>query len=139
MRVTGGVHPDLYFSEGQVKIGEREGSGFHAAEEATARDLVRQLSMHSYAGGRRVFVLGDVDFTREAANALLKFFEEPPDGVVLLLDHDGGRAAAPDGPLAFARGDVSAADRCRGRARSSSARASNPTSPRRPPKSRAGA
>jgi hypothetical protein len=84
-RVTSGVHPDLYFSEGQVKIGERENSGFHAAEDATARDLVRQLSMHSYAGGWRVFVLGDVDFTREAANALLKFFEEPPPGVVLLL------------------------------------------------------
>jgi hypothetical protein len=41
--------------------------------------------MHSYAGGRRVFVLGDVEFTREAANALLKFFEEPPAGVLLLL------------------------------------------------------
>ena len=85
-RVTGGVHPDLYLSEGQVKIGDRDGSsGFHGAEDATARDLVRQLSMHSYAGGRRVFVLGDVDFTREAANALLKFFEEPPPGVLLLL------------------------------------------------------
>jgi hypothetical protein len=84
-RVIGGVHPDLYAAEGQVKIGEREGSGFHIAEEATARDLVRQLSMHSYAGGYRVFVLGDVDFTREAANALLKFFEEPPPRVLLLL------------------------------------------------------
>jgi hypothetical protein len=84
-RVEGGVHPDLYVAEGQVKIGDRDGSGFHTAEEATARDLVRQLSLHSYAGGRRVFVLGDVDFTREAANALLKFFEEPPPGVVLLL------------------------------------------------------
>jgi DNA polymerase-3 subunit delta' len=84
-RVTGGVHPDLYVAEGQVKIGDRDGSGFHGAEEATARDLVRQLSLHSYSGGRRVFVLGDVDFTREAANALLKFFEEPPPGVLLLL------------------------------------------------------
>jgi DNA polymerase-3 subunit delta' len=84
-RVVGGVHPDLYFAEGQVKIGDRDGAGFHAAEDATARDLVRQLSLHSYAGGRRVFVLGDVDFTREAANALLKFFEEPPADVVLLL------------------------------------------------------
>ncbi len=84
-RVTGGVHPDLYVAEGQVKIGERDGAGFHSSEDATARDLVRQLSMHSYAGGRRVFVLGDVDFTREAANALLKFFEEPPPDVVLLL------------------------------------------------------
>jgi hypothetical protein len=84
-RVMSGVHPDLYVADGQVKIGEREAGGFHSAEEATARDLVRQLSMHSYAGGRRVFVLGDVDFTREAANALLKFFEEPPEGVVMLL------------------------------------------------------
>ena len=34
----------------------------------------------------RVLLLGDVDFaTREAANALLKFLEEPPKGVVMLL------------------------------------------------------
>ena len=84
-RVAGGVHPDLYVAEGQVKIGDRDGGGFHSTDEATARDLVRQLSMHSYAGGMRVFILGDVDFTREAANALLKFFEEPPADVVLLL------------------------------------------------------
>ncbi len=84
-RVEAGTHPDSYFTEGQVKIGDRDGGGFHDAEDATARDLVRQLSMHSYAGGKRVFVLGDADFTREAANALLKFFEEPPDHVVLIL------------------------------------------------------
>lgn len=83
--VARGAHPDLYLAEGQVKIGERDGGGFHAVEEATARDLVRQLSVHSYAGGWRAFVLGDVEFTREAANALLKFFEEPPQRVLLLL------------------------------------------------------
>lgn len=84
-RIAAGTHPDFYFAEGQLKIGDRDGSGFHETEETTARDLVRQLSMHSYAGGKRVFVLGDVDFTREAANALLKFFEEPPADVVLLV------------------------------------------------------
>lgn len=84
-RIDAGSHPDFYFAEGQLKIGDRDGSGFHETEETTARDLVRQLSMHSYAGGKRVFVLGDVDFTREAANALLKFFEEPPADVVLLV------------------------------------------------------
>jgi DNA polymerase-3 subunit delta' len=84
-RVAAGTHPDFYFAEGQLKIGDRDGSGFHESDEATARDLVRQLSMHSYAGGKRVFVLGDADFTREAANALLKFFEEPPAGVLLLV------------------------------------------------------
>ncbi len=82
--VVAGTHPDLYAMEGQLKIGDREAGGFHE-EELTARDLVRQLSMHSYAGGKRVFILGDADFTREAANALLKFFEEPPAGIVLIV------------------------------------------------------
>jgi DNA polymerase-3 subunit delta' len=85
-RVVAKTHPDLYVAEGQLKIGERDGgSGFHESEEATARDIVRQLSLHSYAGGKRVFILGDADFTREAANALLKFFEEPPADVLLLV------------------------------------------------------
>ncbi|MFN2461158.1 MAG: hypothetical protein ABR591_10785 [Candidatus Velthaea sp.] len=84
-RVAAGAHPDLYVAHGQLKIGERDGGGFHEHEEATARDLVRQLSLHSYAGGKRVFILGDADFTREAANALLKFFEEPPDDVLLVV------------------------------------------------------
>ncbi|HYZ15087.1 MAG TPA: hypothetical protein VE591_01750 [Candidatus Acidoferrum sp.] len=83
--VAAGTHPDLYLAEGQLKIGDRDGSGFHDSDEPTARDLVRQLSMHSYMGGKRVFVLGDADFTREAANALLKFFEEPPADVILIV------------------------------------------------------
>jgi DNA polymerase-3 subunit delta' len=85
-RVVARTHPDLYVAEGQLKIGEREsGSGFHESDETSARDIVRQLSLHSYAGGKRVLILGDADFTREAANALLKFFEEPPADVVLLV------------------------------------------------------
>ena len=85
LHVASRSHPDLYVAHGQLKIGERDGGGFHDAEEANARDLVRQLSMHSDAGGRRIFILGDADFTREAANALLKFFEEPPEGVNLFI------------------------------------------------------
>jgi DNA polymerase-3 subunit delta' len=82
--VVAGVHPDLYVVEGQVKIGDPGGSGFHE-DEATARDIVRQLSMHSYAGGKRIVILGDADFTREAANALLKFFEEPAGDVIVIV------------------------------------------------------
>jgi DNA polymerase-3 subunit delta' len=80
-------HPDLLESVGALKIGETdEALGFHESESITSRDLVRQLSLQSYSGGFRVFILGDVDFASPAAaNALLKFFEEPPRNVVLLV------------------------------------------------------
>src|SRR5579872_2341064 len=80
-------HPDFLEHTGVLKIGERDSAlGFHEGEDLTARDLVRQLSMRSYSGGLRVLLLGDIDFaTHHAANALLKFFEEPPRDIVLLI------------------------------------------------------
>ena len=80
-------HPDFLEHEGVLKIGDRDApAGFGEGEQLSARDLVRQLSMQSYSGGMRVLLLGDVDFaTQHAANALLKFLEEPPAGVVMLV------------------------------------------------------
>lgn len=80
-------HPDFFEHEGVLKIGDRDvASGFAGGEDLTARDVVRQLSMQSYSGGMRVLLLGDVDFASPpAANALLKFLEEPPRNVVMLL------------------------------------------------------
>jgi hypothetical protein len=83
----GARHPDFLEHDGVLKIGDADAAmGFYEGEDLTARDLVRQLSMQSYSGGMRVLLLGDIDFaTHHAANALLKFFEEPPAGVLLLL------------------------------------------------------
>lgn len=86
-RDDGAHHPDFLDHEGVLKIGDRDAvMGFHESEELSARDLVRQLSLQSYSGGLRVLLLGDVNFaTHEAANALLKFLEDPPRGVVMIL------------------------------------------------------
>lgn len=80
-------HPDFLEHEGALKIGEPDvRAGFHEGEDLSARDLVRQLSMQSYGGGMRVLLLADVEFASPpAANALLKFLEEPPHGVVMIL------------------------------------------------------
>lgn len=82
----GARHPDFLEHDGILKIGDRDAAGGFAEDELSARDLVRQLSMQSYSGGMRVLLLGDVDFaTQHAPNALLKFLEEPPRGVVMIL------------------------------------------------------
>jgi DNA polymerase III subunit delta' len=80
-------HPDFLEHIGTLKIGEHDsGIGIHESDELTSRDLVRQLSLRSYSGGLRVLLLGDIEFaTHHAANALLRFFEEPPDNVVLIV------------------------------------------------------
>ena len=82
-----GRHPDFLEHEGVLKIGDADAAaGFYDRDDLSARDLVRQLSMQSYSGGMRLLLLGDIDFaTPAAANALLKFLEEPPPGVVMML------------------------------------------------------
>jgi DNA polymerase III subunit delta' len=80
-------HPDFFEHDGALRIGEPEAvASFSDRDELTARDLVRQLSLRSYTGGLRVLLLGDVEFASQAAgNALLKFLEDPPSGVVTVL------------------------------------------------------
>lgn len=80
-------HPDFLEHEGTLRIGDADApAAFGEGDRFGARDIVRQLSLQSYSGGMRVLLLGDVTFaTPEAANALLKFLEEPPRGVLIVL------------------------------------------------------
>ncbi|MEO6834923.1 MAG: AAA family ATPase [Candidatus Tumulicola sp.] len=80
-------HPDFIEHDGALKIGEPGvATGFYESVDMTSRDVVHLFSMQSYVGGMRALLLGDVDFASPAAaNALLKFLEEPPSGVLMIL------------------------------------------------------
>ena len=86
-RGEGAHHPDFLEHEGVLKIGDPDTrAGFYESDQLSSRDLIHQFSMQSYSGGMRVLLLSDIAFaTHEAANALLKFLEEPPRGVVMIL------------------------------------------------------
>lgn len=80
-----GTHPDFVTAEGVVKIG-KDAASAGRDDDLSARDIVRDLALHGYRSAYRVVLLADVSFaTHEAANALLKFFEEPPSGVIAIL------------------------------------------------------
>jgi DNA polymerase III subunit delta' len=83
-----GSYPDYYEAVGDVAIGG-EGESAVDDERAHARGLVRELGLRPYSGRWRVAMLGDVHFVSDAAaHALLKFFEEPPPDVLIVLTTD---------------------------------------------------
>ena len=85
-----GSHPDL------VEIGPDEGKRTITIGVASAREVIRQTRMHRYAAARRTFVFDPADRLRpEAANALLKTLEEPPDGTGFILVTDRASSLLP--------------------------------------------
>lgn len=79
-RVRRGMHPDV------VVLGF-EGKGQVIPIDAVRDDLLADLDLLPYEGARRVYILPSLHtppLTAEAASAMLKVFEEPPDHVTIL-------------------------------------------------------
>ena len=82
-RVDAGSHADI-----QVISTAREEDGVARRQIgiSAVRELQHQASLKPYEGACRVYIFdGAEDMSTEAANALLKVLEEPPDQVLFLL------------------------------------------------------
>ena len=76
-RIKRGSHPD-------VLIVEPEGAATYMVDQV--RDLIHDVSLRPVEGRAKIYILDRSEaFNPQAANALLKTLEEPPDHVVLVL------------------------------------------------------
>lgn len=79
----------------------RPGDRMHGHPLASIRYVQRVAALTPFRGQRKVFVLGEADrltvqeASQEAANALLKLLEEPPDDTVVLLTTSVPQALLP--------------------------------------------
>lgn len=83
-RITGELHTDVR----TVQVGGtgREGRNRTAISIDQIRDVQKEASLKPYEGKYRVFIVDGAErLTEEAANALLKILEEPPEDVVFVL------------------------------------------------------
>ncbi len=77
-QVISGDHPDLI----DVKRPEDR----HELPIASIRTMIRQLGLKPGPTGRKIAIIDDADdLNAEAANAMLKVLEEPPEGAILIL------------------------------------------------------
>ncbi|MGD9017491.1 MAG: DNA polymerase III subunit delta' [Desulfobacterales bacterium] len=78
-RIAGGHHPDIYTIE-------PDGAYIRIAQ---VRELLNRFSLKPHGSGYRVAIIRDAHLMNlEAANALLKLLEEPPEKSLLLLIAD---------------------------------------------------
>ena len=77
IRVHHLTHPDVKLAEPQSAVG-------YLVEQV--RQIIDDVPLAPVRGARKVYILTNVELLRvEAANALLKTIEEPPDGVNFIL------------------------------------------------------
>ena len=82
-RIASGAHADVHFIS---TAGDVDGASRRQISISTIRELQHQASLKPYEGASRVYIFdGAEDMSTEAANALLKVLEEPPEQVLFLL------------------------------------------------------
>ncbi|HET7342861.1 MAG TPA: hypothetical protein VFL90_15460, partial [Methylomirabilota bacterium] len=86
-----GQHPDVHVLAPTPP--EKNPKGTPLIRIDAIRALEREASLRPVLGGRRVLIIDDADrMTDDAPQAFLKFLEEPPAGVVVILVLPGVRA-----------------------------------------------
>ena len=79
-QIAQGIHPDII----EVERDPSKKVAMIGVEQA--REVIRRLSLHRLSAQRRFVIIDPVDIMRrEAANALLKTFEEPPQATTFIL------------------------------------------------------
>lgn len=79
-------HPDFYELTPEIAEGEMAGRKLLQIKIDAVRSILENVHLSSVRGGRRVVLIQPVESMNvQAANALLKVLEEPPQDVVFLL------------------------------------------------------
>ncbi len=82
-RIASGSHADVQVIS---TASESDGASRRQIGISTIRELQHQTSLKPYEGSTRVYIFdGAEEMSTEAANAVLKVLEEPPDQVLFLL------------------------------------------------------
>lgn len=81
-----GTHPDFYELAPQIPEGESVGRKLLQIKIDDVREVIENIYLTAVRGGRRVILVHPAESMNvQAANALLKVLEEPPEHVVFLL------------------------------------------------------
>lgn len=84
-RISAGLHADVRVIAQDAGDG-RDTPARTAISVDQIREAQREAALKPYEGRRRVFIIDGAErFTQEAANALLKMLEEPPEAVQFVL------------------------------------------------------
>ncbi|MFA5356221.1 MAG: DNA polymerase III subunit delta' [Candidatus Omnitrophota bacterium] len=80
LKIEKGEHPDVHI------IGSEEEGASDAVKIEYIRRLQKEASLRPYEGKRKVFIVDNAhNLTSDAANALLKVLEEPPEHTLIIL------------------------------------------------------